>query len=34
VGGHEPHRAYEYEVGLRKGKKKINEIDRHPRLLA
>lgn len=30
VGGHEPHRAYEYEVGLRKGKKNINEIDRVP----
>jgi arylsulfatase A-like enzyme len=30
VGGHEPHRAYEYEVGLKKGKKNINEIDRVP----
>jgi len=30
VGGHEPHRAYEYEVGLRKGKKNINEIDHIP----
>ena len=30
IGGHEPHRAYEYEVGLRKGKKNINEIDHIP----
>ena len=30
VGGHEPHRAYEYQVGITAGGKKINQIDKVP----
>ena len=30
VGGHEPHRAYEYEVGINKGNKSTDEIDKVP----
>lgn len=30
VGGHEPHRAYEFEVGINQGNKKIDEIDEVP----
>lgn len=30
VGGHEPHRAYEYKVGMNQGNKNLTEIDRVP----
>ena len=30
VGGHEPHRAYEYKVGINKGNKKIDQIGQVP----
>ena len=30
VGGHEPHRAYEYKVGIKKGNKALDEIDQVP----
>ena len=30
VGGHEPHRAYEYQVGINKGNKSVDEIDQIP----
>ena len=30
LGGHEPHRAYEYKIGINKGKKNINQIDEVP----
>ena len=30
VGGHEPHRAYEYKVGINKGNKALDEIDQVP----
>ncbi len=30
VGGHEPHRSYEYQVGITKGNKAVDEIDKVP----
>ena len=30
IGGHEPHRAYEFKVGINKGNKALDEIDRVP----
>ena len=30
LGGHEPHRAYEYQVGTNKGNKNIDQIDQVP----
>jgi len=30
VGGHEPHRGYEYQVGTNKGNKNIDQIDQVP----